>query len=121
MRHIVANAAHATPDRARPWRAADARVASVRRERLLIALGLLGKLVGCGPSDRPAPTPAPPPAPSPSATWPPLDEAYLQQASATLSFKLGVPHALAITPDGSVVFRRTPARDRRADLYLLQP
>ncbi|HKP60423.1 MAG TPA: DPP IV N-terminal domain-containing protein [Polyangiales bacterium] len=57
-------------------------------------------------------------APSP---WPALNEAFLEASAATLGFRLGHPQPLAITADQGVLFRRTGARDRRADLYLLEP
>ncbi|HKU40027.1 MAG TPA: DPP IV N-terminal domain-containing protein, partial [Polyangiales bacterium] len=55
----------------------------------------------------------------PSPAWPPLDETFLEASAATLGFRLGHAQPLAILPDHSVLFRRTPARDKRADLYLL--
>ena len=54
-------------------------------------------------------------------TWPTLDAALLADAAATFNFRLGVPAALAITPDGAVLFRRTTARDFASDLYELTP
>jgi dipeptidyl-peptidase 4 len=51
--------------------------------------------------------------------WPPLDEAFLAASAATLRFRLGAPTPLAITADGAVLFRRTAARERIADLYQL--
>lgn len=53
--------------------------------------------------------------------WPALDETFLAASAATLGFRLGRPDPLAIAPDGSVLFRRTGPRDRRADLYLVEP
>jgi len=50
-----------------------------------------------------------------------LDETFLEAAAATLNFRLGRPQPLAITPDGSVLYRRSGARDRRSDLYVLTP
>lgn len=50
-----------------------------------------------------------------------LDETFLEAAAATLNFRLGRPHPLAITRDGSVLYRRSGARDRRSDLYVLTP
>jgi dipeptidyl-peptidase-4 len=55
--------------------------------------------------------------PSSKAEWPALDEAFLTSAAVTLNFRLGKPEPLAILRDGSVLFRRTPPRQRRADLY----
>lgn len=54
-------------------------------------------------------------------SWPALDDRLLTDAAATFNFRLGVPTALAITADGSVLFRRTPARDFAADLFELAP
>ncbi|MET0343926.1 MAG: DPP IV N-terminal domain-containing protein [Polyangiales bacterium] len=69
--------------------------------------------------------PAPPKATvnvaAPPAAWPPLDEAFLTHASETMSFRLGMPIPVAIAPDGAVLYRRTGARDRRADLFELAP
>ncbi|MET0389822.1 MAG: hypothetical protein ABW321_27870, partial [Polyangiales bacterium] len=53
--------------------------------------------------------------------WPALDEAFLELSAATLGFRLGKPQPLAIARDGSVLFRRTGARDKRSDLYVLEP
>jgi dipeptidyl-peptidase-4 len=52
-------------------------------------------------------------------TWPKLDDQLLADAAATFNWRLGVPTALAITRDGAVLFRRTPARDFASDLYEL--
>lgn len=54
-------------------------------------------------------------------TWPALDDKLLADAAATFNFRLGIPVALAVTPDGAVLFRRTPAREFAADLYELAP
>ncbi|MDB4962195.1 MAG: Dipeptidyl peptidase [Myxococcales bacterium] len=54
-------------------------------------------------------------------TWPALDDQLLADAAATFNFKLGIPTPLAIAPDGSVLFRRTQARDFAADLYEMAP
>jgi dipeptidyl-peptidase 4 len=79
----------------------------------------------CSPKE---PPPAPPPEKSSEAkleesvrTWPMLDEKFLEAAAATLNFRLGKPQPLAITRDGSVLYRRSGARDRRSDLYELTP
>src|SRR5687767_3454174 len=53
--------------------------------------------------------------------WPALDDKLLADAAATMNFRLGVPAVLAITKDGAVLFRRTPARAFVADLYELSP
>jgi dipeptidyl-peptidase-4 len=52
-------------------------------------------------------------------TWPTLDAQLLADAAATYNFKLGQPTALAVTPDGAVLFRRTPPREFVADLFEL--
>jgi dipeptidyl-peptidase-4 len=52
-------------------------------------------------------------------TWPALDAQLLADAAATYNFRLGLPAALAVTPDGAVLFRRTPPREFVADLYEL--
>jgi dipeptidyl-peptidase-4 len=52
-------------------------------------------------------------------SWPALDTQLLADATATLNFRLGQPTALAVTPDGAVLFRRTPPREFAADLYEL--
>jgi dipeptidyl-peptidase-4 len=56
-----------------------------------------------------------------TTTWPALNDKLLADAAATFNFKLGVPAVLAITKDGSVLFRRTPAREFASDLYELSP
>ena len=53
--------------------------------------------------------------------WPALDDKLLADAAATYNFRLGVPTPLAITRDGAVLFRRTPARGFAADLFELSP
>ena len=53
--------------------------------------------------------------------WPPLDDQLLADAAATFQWRLGLPVALAITPDGAVIFRRTPPRGFASDLYELSP
>src|SRR6266853_5033583 len=58
------------------------------------------------------------PRPTPM-TWPALDAKLLADSAATFNFKLGLPTPLAITPDGAVLFRRTPPRSFEADLYEL--
>ncbi len=52
-------------------------------------------------------------------SWPTLDATLLTEAAETYNFRLGRPTALAATPDGAVLFRRTGARDFAADLYEL--
>lgn len=51
--------------------------------------------------------------------WPPLDAKLLTDAAETYNFKLGRPVPLAVTPDGAVLFRRTPPRSFAADLFEL--
>ncbi|HRC57853.1 MAG TPA: hypothetical protein PKU97_18080 [Kofleriaceae bacterium] len=51
--------------------------------------------------------------------WPALDEELLAASAATMRFRLGTPAPLAITPQGAVLYRRTGARERVADLYEL--
>ncbi|MEJ7603851.1 MAG: hypothetical protein WKG01_38580, partial [Kofleriaceae bacterium] len=53
--------------------------------------------------------------------WPALDDKLLADAAATFNFKLGVPAVLAVTRDGSVLFRRTPPREFASDLYEMAP
>lgn len=57
--------------------------------------------------------------PAADESWPALDEELLAASAATMKFRLGLPVALAITADGAVLYRRTGARDRVADLYEL--
>jgi dipeptidyl-peptidase-4 len=49
--------------------------------------------------------------------WPELNEKLLVSEAETGNYRFGRTVPLAITPDGSVLFRRTPARARRADLF----
>jgi dipeptidyl-peptidase-4 len=58
---------------------------------------------------------------SPKTQWPVLDTQLLTDAAETFEFRLGLPTPLAITPDGAVLFRRTPPRAFAADLYELDP
>lgn len=53
--------------------------------------------------------------------WPALDDKLLADAAATFNFRLGTPTVVAITKDGAVLFRRTPARTFVSDLYELAP
>jgi dipeptidyl-peptidase 4 len=52
-------------------------------------------------------------------TWPTLNAQLLADSAATYNFRLGLPTPLAVTADGAVLFRRTPARAFAADLYEL--
>jgi dipeptidyl-peptidase-4 len=52
-------------------------------------------------------------------TWPALDAKLLADSAATYNFRLGHPVPLAVTPDGNVLFRRTPPRAFAADLFEL--
>ena len=54
-----------------------------------------------------------------AAPWPALNEKLLVASAETGNYRLGRPVPLAVTPDGSVLFRRTPGRARRADLFEL--
>ncbi len=56
-----------------------------------------------------------------STTWPALDAQLLADSAATFNFRLGLPAPLAVTADGAVLFRRTPARAFASDLYELDP
>ena len=70
-------------------------------------------LVAC--AARPPQSPMTPAAPD----QPALDEQFLAASAETLGFKLGVPKVMALTGDGAVLFRRTPARGFAADLFEL--
>lgn len=72
-------------------------------------------LVGCAPTDKPAQTKGT--AMTETTTWPAVDAKLLADSAATYNFRLGVPAALAVTPDGAVLFRRTGPRDFVANLY----
>ena len=72
----------------------------------------------CSPTDKPAKSTEKSPMTN-TTTWPTLDEKLLADAAETYHFRLGLPTALAVTPDGAVLFRRTGARDFVADLYEL--
>ena len=52
-------------------------------------------------------------------TWPALDAQLLTDAAETFNWRLGLPTPLAVTPDGAVLFRRTPPRAFAADLFEL--
>jgi len=54
-----------------------------------------------------------------AAAWPEPNEKVLVAAAETSNYRLGRTVPLAVTPDGSVLFRRTPGRARRADLFEL--
>jgi dipeptidyl-peptidase-4 len=56
---------------------------------------------------------------NPTTTWPALDEKLLADAAETYNFKLGRPSPVGVTPDGAVLFRRTPPRSFAADLFEL--
>lgn len=53
--------------------------------------------------------------------WPEPNEKLLTAVAETAGYRLGRTMPLAVTPDGSVLFRRTPGRARRADLFQLDP
>ncbi|HTL37197.1 MAG TPA: prolyl oligopeptidase family serine peptidase [Kofleriaceae bacterium] len=54
-----------------------------------------------------------------TTNWPALDEKLLADAAETYNFKLGRPSPVGVTPDGAVLFRRTPPRSFAADLFEL--
>jgi dipeptidyl-peptidase 4 len=56
---------------------------------------------------------------NPTTTWPALDDKLLADAAETYNFKLGRPSPVGVTPDGAVLFRRTPPRSFAADLFEL--
>jgi dipeptidyl-peptidase-4 len=70
-------------------------------------------LAACGSAHPDAPPP------TAAVAWPALDEAFVETWAATQGFRLGKPQVLAIAPDGTLLFRRTGPRERRADLHLL--
>lgn len=79
-------------------------------------------VLGARACSQPAPPPSSEGKPKQSVrSWPMLDETFLEAAAATLNFRLGRPQPLAIARDGSVLYRRSGARDRRSDLYVLTP
>jgi dipeptidyl-peptidase 4 len=59
--------------------------------------------------------------PKAMTSWPKLDDKLLADSAATFTWRLGLPTSLAITPDGAVLFRRTPPRSFASDLYELTP
>jgi dipeptidyl-peptidase-4 len=59
------------------------------------------------------------PTASSKTEWPALDAKLLADSAETLNFTLGLPTSLAILPDGTVLFRRTPPRSFASDLYAL--
>ncbi|HEV7557467.1 MAG TPA: DPP IV N-terminal domain-containing protein, partial [Kofleriaceae bacterium] len=61
----------------------------------------------------------PHPTMTPASEQPALDEQFLADSAATFGFKLGLPKVVALTSDGAVLFRRTPAREFAADLFEL--
>ncbi|HEX4352800.1 MAG TPA: DPP IV N-terminal domain-containing protein [Polyangiales bacterium] len=80
-------------------------------------------LVACHrepPKKTPPPFVPPPPSAAMPEAWPAIDESFLDAYAATQGFRLGKPAPLAITADGAVLFRRTGARERRADLHVLE-
>jgi len=95
--------------------AAFQRAASVLRTGFALAMSL-----GAACQQRTARKPPAAAAPAADA-WPALDEQLLTAAAQTAQFRLGRPQPLAVAPDGSVLFRRTPPRARRADLFTLDP
>jgi len=55
----------------------------------------------------------------PNHTWPALNAQLLTDSVETFNWRLGLPTVLAITPDGSVIYRRTPPRSFVASIYQL--
>ena len=96
-------------DSARSRRPAFQRAAGVIRTGFAVAMSLAA---ACQQRASRKPTSGP-------APWPELNEQLLTAAAQTAQFRLGRPQPLAVAPDGSVLFRRTPARARRADLFSL--
>jgi dipeptidyl-peptidase-4 len=98
------------------------------KNRAIVVLTCLAAISACGQRDAAGPAPKPvagsqaasAAGASPGA-WPALDEQFLQASAATLSFRLGKPQPLAVTSDHTVLFRRTGARERRAELFALSP
>lgn len=89
----------------------------MRMSRPLV-LVCLAFLEACSPQKRAEP----PTAPKVEAfAWPALDEAFIEANAATAGFRLGKPLPLATSADGTVIFRRTGARERRSDLFALAP
>jgi dipeptidyl-peptidase-4 len=81
------------------------------RRSVVVAAALA--LAACGPHGT---------SPRPSAAmWPSIDEAFLTAYTETARFTLGTPVVLGVARDGTVVFRRTPPRNRVAELYALDP
>ncbi|HET8933738.1 MAG TPA: DPP IV N-terminal domain-containing protein [Polyangiales bacterium] len=82
-----------------------------RTSRLLQAsAALCMSLMACQPRAQRKPAAEQP-------TWPQLNEKLLVSAAETGNYRFGRSVPLAVTKDGSVLFRRTPARARRADLF----
>jgi dipeptidyl-peptidase-4 len=88
------------------------RAAALLRTGFALGLGLLE---ACQPRAQRKPTA------HTAELWPALNEHFLASAAATSNYRLGRPQPLAITRGGRVLFRRTEARDRRADLFALEP
>ncbi|MBV8756160.1 MAG: S9 family peptidase [Deltaproteobacteria bacterium] len=55
----------------------------------------------------------------PNQTWPALNAQLLTDSVETFNWRLGLPTVLAITLDGSVIYRRTPPRSFVASIYQL--
>lgn len=75
-------------------------------------LTLAGALAACTSHDHPQVS---------AMNWPAVDAEFLAASSATLGFKLGTPRFVAFAPDGTLLFLRTPARSRTAELFQLDP
>jgi dipeptidyl-peptidase 4 len=88
-----------------------------RTSRLLQAgAALCMSLMACQPRAQKKPAQAPA---QQQPAWPALNEQLLVSAAETGNYRFGRSIPLAITKDGSILFRRTTARARRADLYEL--
>jgi dipeptidyl-peptidase 4 len=98
----------------------DSRMPMVRGLAVRCVVVVVLAAAGCRGGRAPAPSPAPAPAPE-QLTWPAVDEASLAAAILTEGHTLGLPEVLAIAPDGSLLYRRSEARDPSADLYQLNP
>ena len=96
----------------RPRGRVAARRYKLRDEMRILLAAALASATACHTAKAPVNAPM---------TWPALDDKLLADAAATYNFRLGIPTPLAVTPDGAVLFRRTPARAFAADLYELAP
>ena len=87
---------------------------------LLAACGGSGVSGAGGPAagNLPAVEPRASHAAADDAGWPAIDDSFIEQQTATLNFKLGMPGAVWVAPDGgAVLFTRSGARSFASDLY----